>query len=46
VAFIDVNAGLVGEGGLKSDLTYDGVHLNGEGYRVWKREISKYLQAR
>jgi len=46
VAFVDVNAGLVGEGGLKSDLTYDGVHLNGEGYLVWKREISKYLQAR
>jgi lysophospholipase L1-like esterase len=45
VAFIDINAGLAGEGGLKSGLTYDGVHLNGEGYLAWKREISKYLQA-
>ena len=46
VAFIDINAGLAGEGGLKPELTYDGVHLNGDGYRIWKREISKYLLAR
>jgi lysophospholipase L1-like esterase len=45
VAFIDINAGLVGEGGLKSELTYDGIHLNGAGYLIWKSEISKYLQA-
>jgi lysophospholipase L1-like esterase len=45
VAFIDINADLAGEGGLKPELTYDGVHLNGDGYRIWKREISKFVLA-
>jgi len=45
VAFIDINAGLAGTGGLKPDLTYDGVHLNGEGYRIWKDEILKFVVA-
>jgi lysophospholipase L1-like esterase len=43
VAFIDINAGLAGTGGLKAELSYDGVHLNGEGYRIWKDEISKFV---
>jgi len=43
--FIDINAGLAGDGGLKPDLTSDGVHLNGEGYRVWRDEISKFVLA-
>jgi lysophospholipase L1-like esterase len=45
VVYIDINAGLAGPGGLKPDLTYDGVHLNGEGYRIWKDEISKFVLA-
>jgi lysophospholipase L1-like esterase len=45
VAYIDINAGLAGQSGLKAELTYDGVHLNGDGYRVWKREISKFILA-
>jgi lysophospholipase L1-like esterase len=45
VVFIDINAGLAGAGGLKPELTYDGVHLNGEGYRVWRDEISKFVAA-
>ncbi len=45
VAYIDINAGLAGKGGLKAELTYDGVHLNGDGYRIWKNEISKFLLA-
>ena len=45
VAFIDINAGLAGPGGLKAELSYDGVHLNGEGYRIWKTEISKFVLA-
>jgi len=43
VAFIDINAALAGDGGLKPEYTYDGVHLNGEGYRAWKREISRFV---
>lgn len=45
VVFIDINAGLAAAGGLKPELTYDGVHLNGEGYRVWRDEISKFVLA-
>lgn len=45
VAFIDINAGLAGDGGLKAELSHDGVHLNGEGYRIWKGEISKFVLA-
>jgi lysophospholipase L1-like esterase len=45
VVFVDINAGLAGAGGLKPELTYDGVHLNGEGYRIWRDEISKFVLA-
>lgn len=45
VTFIDINAGLAGAGGLKPELTYDGVHLNGEGYRIWRDAISKFVLA-
>lgn len=45
VTFIDINAELAGANGLKPDLTYDGVHLNGEGYRVWRDRISKFVMA-
>jgi len=45
VTFIDINAGLSGPGGLKPELTYDGVHLNGEGYRIWRDAISKFVLA-
>ena len=45
VTYIDINAGLTGPEGLRPDLTYDGVHLNGEGYRIWRDEISKFVLA-
>jgi len=45
VTFVDINAGLAGEGGLKPELTYDGVHLNGAGYRIWRDEIAKFVLA-
>jgi lysophospholipase L1-like esterase len=45
VTYIDINAGLTGPEGLRPDLTYDGVHLTGEGYRIWRDEISKFVLA-
>jgi lysophospholipase L1-like esterase len=45
VVFVDINAGLGGPGGLKPEVTYDGVHLNGEGYRIWRDAISKFVLA-
>jgi lysophospholipase L1-like esterase len=43
VTFIDLNRKLADAAGLKSGLTYDGVHLNGSGYRLWRDEISQYV---
>ena len=29
---------------LNDQYTFDGIHLNGQGYLIWKNEISKYLK--
>lgn len=42
--FIDVNAGLADErGNLKKELTFDGAHLNPDGYRVVLANLAPYL---
>lgn len=42
--YIDVRGGFVdGSGRLRDDLTIDGVHLNGEGYRIWKENLDEYI---
>lgn len=43
VTFIDLVPVLSAKGGLKNEFTYDGVHLNGEGYRQWKNAIAPYM---
>jgi lysophospholipase L1-like esterase len=43
VAYADLAALLTDAHGLKKQFTYDGVHLNGEGYRVWRDAISHYM---
>jgi lysophospholipase L1-like esterase len=45
VTFVDLNKTLAGTAGLKSALTFDGVHLNGEGYRLWRDAIAPYVLA-
>ncbi|WP_347549502.1 GDSL-type esterase/lipase family protein [Pseudalkalibacillus hwajinpoensis] len=37
--YLDLYPKLVEFGQLNKDYTFDGVHLNGEGYKVWTREI-------
>ena len=46
VRFVDLWPLLAANGELNSDYTYDGVHLNGEGYRQWKRGIAPFMPAR
>jgi lysophospholipase L1-like esterase len=46
VQFIDFNPRFVSEGKLRSDLTYDGVHLNGDGYRLMRDLLAPYLCGR
>ena len=43
VTFIDLVPVLTAKGSLKNEFTYDGVHLNGEGYRQWKNAIAPYM---
>ncbi len=43
VTFIDVNAGLSDDGGLKAEYTWDGIHLNAYGYRAWRDVIARFV---
>ena len=42
--FVDLNAELSGEDGLKPQYTWDGIHLNAEGNRVWRDTIAPMMQ--
>lgn len=44
VKYIDVHAALLRDGGLNDLLTDDGLHLNGDGYRVWQKAVEPYLK--
>jgi lysophospholipase L1-like esterase len=41
--FIDLNQYLAADGSLNMSFSHDGIHLNGQGYAVWKTAIHKYL---
>jgi lysophospholipase L1-like esterase len=43
VAYVDLAARLSDAHGLRKEFTYDGVHLNGEGYRLWRDAIARYM---
>jgi lysophospholipase L1-like esterase len=43
VAYADLAALLTDAHGVKKEFTYDGVHLNGEGYRIWRDAIAHYM---
>jgi len=44
VDYVDVNSALSSaEGELDAAYTTDGIHLNGEGYRVWKEKIEALM---
>lgn len=42
LVFINLNETLSENNGLKNDVTDDGVHLTGEGYKLWKYALQKY----
>lgn len=46
VVFVDLRPLLAPDGNLKSEVTYDGVHLNGDGYRLWKQAIAASMPGR
>nr|WP_321266201.1 GDSL-type esterase/lipase family protein [uncultured Sulfurimonas sp.] len=43
ILFIDLNQNMSNNKSLKSTLTYDGVHLNSDGYLVWSDMIKQYI---
>ena len=43
IKFINLNDKLSNNGILIKDYTYDGVHLNANGYKIWIDKIRKYL---
>lgn len=44
VTYVDLNAGLAPQGLLDGRYSRDHLHLNGDGYAVWKTLIAAYLQ--
>ncbi len=44
VTYIDLNVGLAPDSLLKTTYSRDDVHLNGDGYAMWKELIKSYIQ--
>lgn len=44
IEFIDLNQKLSTAKFLNGDVTYDGLHLNAKGYRIWGREVELVLK--
>ncbi len=43
VQFVSLAALAAPDGGLRSEFTFDGVHLNGRGYQLWKEAIAPLM---
>ena len=43
IVYIDLFDEFVKDNRLSTKYTYDGTHLNGRGYLIWKQEIEKYI---
>jgi len=44
IEFINLNKKMSASNFLKAELTIDGIHLNGEGFKIWSREVDKVLR--
>lgn len=44
ILFLDVNSKLKDGNFLNKDFTYDGLHLNARGYKIWGEEVEKALK--
>lgn len=44
IDFLDLNSKMAFNGLLFEDITYDGVHLNAKGYKIWAKELDKVLK--
>ncbi len=44
IDYIDLNSKMKRGHYLKPELTYDGIHLNAAGYKIWAKEVDKVLK--
>lgn len=44
IVFIDLYSNFLNNNQLDKKFTYDGIHLNGDGYLVWKNSIKEYIE--
>lgn len=45
IRFVDLHSGLLDRNGeLSASYTFDGLHLNGRGYRIWQTKVRAFLQ--
>ena len=44
IEIINLNRRMSKSNFLKNDLTYDGIHLNGAGFKLWGKEVDKVLR--
>ncbi len=44
IVFVDLNKKMSKNDFLRTDITYDGAHLNAKGYKIWASEIDKVLE--
>lgn len=44
MVFVNLNDGLSAGGNLRENLSIDGVHLNWDGYKIWKSAIELYVK--
>ncbi|MGI0116403.1 GDSL-type esterase/lipase family protein [Zooshikella sp. RANM57] len=44
ITYIDLNSVLTADGVLQAQYSIDGIHLNGEGYALWKKQIIEFMQ--
>lgn len=43
VQFIDIFTGLYKNNGIDTTLSWDGLHLNGDGYVIWAKKVEPYI---
>lgn len=44
IEYLDLNLILAPDGVLRDDISYDGLHLNAQGYVLWRPEVERILQ--
>jgi lysophospholipase L1-like esterase len=44
ITYVDLYNQVAKDNQLRAPLTYDGIHLNSDGYKIWRKMIAKYIK--